>query len=69
MSIEVMRRVINGHAADMAAPGKSVESTPMDVMALTTTVLQAELGLKLEAKKMPLDVVVIDHAEKSPVEN
>ena len=57
------------YAADMAAPGKSVESTPMDVMALTTTVLQAELGLKLEAKKMPLDVVVIDHAEKFPVEN
>jgi uncharacterized protein (TIGR03435 family) len=57
------------YAADMAAPGKSVESTPMDPMALVTTVLQAELGLKLEAKKMPLDVLVIDRAEKSPVEN
>jgi uncharacterized protein (TIGR03435 family) len=53
----------------MAAQGKSVESTPMDTVALVTTVLQAELGLKLEGKKMPLEVVVIDHAEKSPVEN
>ena len=57
------------YAADMAAQGKSVESTPMDTVALVTTVLQAELGLKLEGKKMPLEVVVIDHAEKSPVEN
>jgi uncharacterized protein (TIGR03435 family) len=57
------------YAADMVAPGKSVESTPMDTVALLTTVLQSELGLKLEAKKVPLEVVVIDHAEKSPIEN
>jgi uncharacterized protein (TIGR03435 family) len=57
------------YAADTAAQGKSVESTPMDTMALVTTLLQSELGLKLEAKKMPLEVVVIDRAEKSPVEN
>jgi uncharacterized protein (TIGR03435 family) len=57
------------YAADMAAQGKSVESTPMDTMALVTTVLQAELGLKLEARKMPLEVVVVDRAEKTPVEN
>jgi len=57
------------YAADMAAQGKSIESTPMDTMALITTVLQGELGLKLEAKKMPLDVLIVDHAEKSPVEN
>jgi uncharacterized protein (TIGR03435 family) len=57
------------YAADMVAQGKSVESTPMDTGALVTTVLQSELGLKLEARKMPLEVVVIDRAEKSPVEN
>jgi uncharacterized protein (TIGR03435 family) len=28
-----------------------------------------KLGLKLEARKAPLDVMVIDHAEKSPTEN
>ena len=57
------------YAADMAAQGKSVESTPMDPVALITTVLQAEFGLKLEAKKMPLDLVIVDHVEKVPVEN
>ena len=31
--------------------------------------LQSELGLKLEAKKAPGEVLVIDHAEKAPTEN
>ena len=31
--------------------------------------LQEELGLKLESKKMPLDLLIVDHAEKMPVEN
>jgi uncharacterized protein (TIGR03435 family) len=31
--------------------------------------IQAELGLKLEPKKGPRDVVVIDHIEKRPTEN
>jgi uncharacterized protein (TIGR03435 family) len=31
--------------------------------------LEQQLGLKLEAKKVTLDVVVIDRAEKTPTEN
>jgi uncharacterized protein (TIGR03435 family) len=31
--------------------------------------LQEELGLKVESKKMPIDLLIIDHAEKVPVEN
>jgi uncharacterized protein (TIGR03435 family) len=27
------------------------------------------LGLKLDARKAPLDVLVIDHVEKTPLEN
>jgi uncharacterized protein (TIGR03435 family) len=31
--------------------------------------LQAQLGLKLESKKTMVDVLVIDHIEKTPTEN
>jgi uncharacterized protein (TIGR03435 family) len=33
------------------------------------TALQERLGLKLEAKKGSVEVLVIDHLEKTPVEN
>jgi uncharacterized protein (TIGR03435 family) len=31
--------------------------------------VQSQLGLKLEAKKGPVELIVIDHIEKTPVEN
>ena len=31
--------------------------------------IQAQLGLRLDAKKGPVDLLVVDHAEKTPVEN
>jgi len=31
--------------------------------------LQDQLGLKFEHKKAPVDVVIVDHAEKVPTEN
>lgn len=42
---------------------------PFDPVPIIVTGLQEELGLKLESKKMPLDLLIIDHAEKVPVEN
>ena len=31
--------------------------------------LQEQLGLKLEPSKAPLEILVIDHVEKIPIEN
>jgi uncharacterized protein (TIGR03435 family) len=42
---------------------------PPDPVSILTRGLQDELGLKLEPRKMPIDLVVVDHAEKIPVEN
>ena len=41
----------------------------LDVTAILFTGLQDLLGLKLEARKESVDVLVIDHAEKTPTEN
>jgi uncharacterized protein (TIGR03435 family) len=57
------------YAADMAAQGRSMDSAPADPQALISMILQEEFGLKLEARKMPLELVIVDHIEKAPVEN
>jgi uncharacterized protein (TIGR03435 family) len=44
-------------------------STPFDPVATIILALQEELGLKLEAKKLPLDLLIIDHVEKIPAGN
>ena len=54
------------YAADMAERGKEIQ---MDPLALIVPILQEEFGLKLESKKVPLDLLVIDHVEKAPIEN
>jgi uncharacterized protein (TIGR03435 family) len=42
---------------------------PPDPLSLITMGLQEEFGLKLESKKVSLDLLIIDRAEKAPVEN
>jgi uncharacterized protein (TIGR03435 family) len=41
----------------------------LDVIGILFTGLQDLLGLKLEARKENVDVLVIDHVEKTPTEN
>jgi uncharacterized protein (TIGR03435 family) len=48
--------------------GAAAEAPP-DPLSIVTMALQEELGLKLESRKMPLDLLIVDHADKAPVEN
>jgi uncharacterized protein (TIGR03435 family) len=49
--------------------GRGAGDAPPDPFAIIIRGLQEELGLKLEPKKMAVDLVVIDRAEKVPVAN
>jgi uncharacterized protein (TIGR03435 family) len=40
-----------------------------DPVSIIQTALEEDLGLKLEARKMPLDYLIVDHAEKVPSGN
>ena len=42
---------------------------PLDPIPILMTGLQEELGLRLESRKMPLDLLIVDRAEKVPTEN
>jgi uncharacterized protein (TIGR03435 family) len=51
---------------------KYMPETPtaiVDMLSTIVTGVQQELGLKLDEKKLPLDLLVVDRAEKAPVEN
>jgi uncharacterized protein (TIGR03435 family) len=53
-----------GGRGDGASPPPSNDPAPTLISAL-----QDQLGLRLETRKMPVDVVVVDHIEKQPTEN
>jgi uncharacterized protein (TIGR03435 family) len=42
---------------------------PPDPVSVLQAALPKQLGLKLEARKMPIEMLVIDHIEKAPTEN
>jgi len=44
-------------------------SDPLDPISMIMTGVQEELGLKLESRKSPVDLLIIDGAEKVPTEN
>jgi uncharacterized protein (TIGR03435 family) len=54
---------------DMNAGASANQADRMDWASAMTTALQEQMGLKLEGRKGRVDVLVIDHAEKTPTEN
>ena len=42
---------------------------PPDPVSMIMTMLEAELGLKLESRKVPLEQLIVDHVERTPTEN
>jgi uncharacterized protein (TIGR03435 family) len=54
-----------GDGAANPAIGNGVASSAPSLM----VALQEQLGLKLEERRAPTDVIVVDHAERTPAEN
>ena len=52
-------------------PGPAADHPATDGSAVPNifTAIQEQLGLKLEARKAPVEILVVDHAEKVPTEN
>src|SRR5579871_1007098 len=45
------------------------DDPPIDLADIATSALRDELGIKLESRKVTLEVLVVDSAERSPTEN
>lgn len=58
-------------SAPVQKPGEGEErlSTALTDGPTIFTALQEQLGLKLESRKVPVEILVIDHVEKVPSEN
>lgn len=63
-SLEELRNVLRSTGVNRTIPDSAADQFPGSL----SESFQA-LGLKLEARKAPLDILVIDHVEKTPVEN
>lgn len=53
----------------IAGPGPMAEASGAEAPPDLFAAVQAQLGLKLEAKKGPVEIIVIDHIEKTPTDN
>jgi uncharacterized protein (TIGR03435 family) len=55
-------------AGGLREPAPNASAPETDAAPLLVAI-QSQLGLKLEAKKAPTDLIVVDHLEKTPSEN
>jgi uncharacterized protein (TIGR03435 family) len=63
-----VQKYVSAMRARVMAEGRPISDSEASLMVMQDA-LAGELGLQLEQRKEPVDVIVIDHAEKSPVEN
>ena len=54
---------------EMRRSGGPDGGPPPEATSIIATAVQAQLGLKLESKKAPVEMIVVDHMEKTPAEN
>jgi uncharacterized protein (TIGR03435 family) len=54
---------------DMSTIAAANRNDPMEGVSAFITSMEEQLGLKIEARKEMVDVLVVDHVEKTPTEN
>jgi uncharacterized protein (TIGR03435 family) len=60
---------INAYVNEEVMKSAGPNGPPAEAPAIIAQAMQSQLGLKVEPKKMPFDVLVIDSAVKTPTEN
>jgi uncharacterized protein (TIGR03435 family) len=65
MMVSVAPQPPSGATGGAPMPGLPEADTPADLF----RAVKEQLGLTLEAKKGPVELIVIDHIEKTPTEN
>ena len=60
---------INSYFTEESRKGGPDGGPPQDASNIVSQALQAQLGLKLDSKKAPIEMLIVDRVEKVPTEN